>query len=71
VSIIAGVEVPDDGLVATRKNLRLAYVPQESRFAPGATVRSILAEALQNEANLDEYERDSRMNVAAGRVGLT
>ena len=43
VSILAGVEVPDDGIVACRKNLRLAYVPQESRFAPGETVRSVLA----------------------------
>ena len=69
VSILAGVEVPDDGIVACRKNLRLAYVPQESRFAPGETVRSVIADALQDEAS-DEYERESRINIAAGRVGF-
>ena len=46
VSILAGVEQPDDGIVAVRKNTRIAYVPQESRFNEGDTVRSVLNEAL-------------------------
>jgi ATP-binding cassette subfamily F protein uup len=47
----------------------VAYVPQESRFNPGDTVRSVLNEALLPHEP-DEYERESRMNVAAGRVGF-
>ena len=69
VSILAGVEKPDDGIVAFRKNVRVAYVPQESRFNSGETVRSVLNDALLPEEP-DEYERESRMNVAAGRVGF-
>jgi ATP-binding cassette subfamily F protein uup len=69
VSILAGVEKPDDGIVAFRKNVRVAYVPQESRFSPGQTVRSVLNDVLVAEEP-DEYERDSRINVAAGRVGF-
>jgi ABC transport system ATP-binding/permease protein len=69
VSILAGVEKPDDGIVAFRKNVRVSYVPQESRFNSGETVRSVLNDALLPEET-DEYERESRMNVAAGRVGF-
>src|SRR6476619_8289865 len=60
VSILAGIETADDGVVAFRKNLRLGYVPQESRFAAGETVRSVLGDALHEE-HADEYEREARM----------
>jgi ABC transport system ATP-binding/permease protein len=69
VSILAGIETADEGIVAFRKNLRLGYVPQESRFEAGLTVRSVLADALEDHHS-DEYERESLMNIAAGRVGF-
>src|SRR6476646_3394195 len=69
VSILAGIETADDGVVAFRKNLRLGYVPQESGFDAAQTVRSVLAEPLQDDHS-DEYEREALMNVAAGRVGF-
>jgi ATP-binding cassette subfamily F protein uup len=69
VSILAGIETADEGIVAVRKNLRLGYVPQESTFEVGQTVRSVLTEAL-GDHHSDEYERESLMNVAAGRVGF-
>jgi ABC transport system ATP-binding/permease protein len=69
VSILAGIEKPDDGIVAFRKNVRLGYVPQESRFEAGQTVRSILDDALRGR-HLEDYERESLINVAAGRVGF-
>jgi ATP-binding cassette subfamily F protein uup len=69
VSILAGIETADDGVVAFRKNVRLGYVPQESRFDAGETIRSVLAEPLQDDHS-DEYEREALMNVAAGRVGF-
>jgi ATP-binding cassette subfamily F protein uup len=69
VSILAGIEKPDDGIVAFRKNVRLGYVPQESRFEAGQSVRSVLDGAL-HERRLEEYERESLINIAAGRVGF-
>jgi ATP-binding cassette subfamily F protein uup len=69
VSILAGIEKADDGIVAFRKNVRLGYVPQESRFEAGQTVRSVLDEALHGQ-RLEDYERESLINVAAGRVGF-
>ncbi|HYP06043.1 MAG TPA: ABC-F family ATP-binding cassette domain-containing protein [Bryobacteraceae bacterium] len=69
VAILAGVETPDDGIVASRKNLRLGFVPQESKFESGQTVRAVIAEALRDQT-IDEYEVESRINIAAGRAGF-
>jgi ABC transport system ATP-binding/permease protein len=69
VSILSGGEAADEGVVAFRKNLRLGFVPQESRFEEGRTVRSVLVEALDDHHS-DEYEREALINVAAGRVGF-
>lgn len=69
VSILAGLEKADDGVVAFRRNVRVGFVPQESRFAAGDTVRSVLNEALRN-GTADEYERESQINIASGRAGF-
>ncbi len=67
--IFAGLEKPDSGTVSARRGLRTAYIAQEDTFAPGATVESVLTEALQSE-HLDDIERDVRMEVALGKVGF-
>lgn len=69
ITILAGIEKADAGVVAFRKNVRIGYVPQESRFEAGATVRSVLGATLQDD-HTDEYERESAMNLAAGRAGF-
>ena len=43
--ILAGLEPPSSGVLAPRKRLRIAYVPQDPDFAPDATVGSVLLEA--------------------------
>jgi ATP-binding cassette subfamily F protein uup len=45
--ILAGTEGPDEGNVAVRKRLRLSYVEQDSRFAAGASVRSVVENAME------------------------
>ena len=69
VSILAGIETADEGIVAFRKNVRIGYVPQESKFQAGDTVRSVLNDVLKGDTS-DEYERESKINVAAGRAGF-
>ncbi len=69
VSILAGIETADEGIVAFRKNVRIGYVPQESKFQAGDTVRSVLNDVLKGDTS-DEYERESKINVAAGRTGF-
>jgi ATP-binding cassette subfamily F protein uup len=45
LQILEGRIKPDGGDVAVRKRTRLAYVPQEPEFPPGATVRSVIGDA--------------------------
>ena len=67
--IFAGLEKPDSGTVSARRGLRTAYIAQEDLFPTGATVGSVLTEALAKE-HLDEIERDVRIEVALGKVGF-
>ena len=67
--ILAGLEKPDSGTVSSRRGLRTAYIAQEDTFAAGATVDSVLTDALAG-AHLEEIERDVRIEVALGKVGF-
>jgi ATP-binding cassette subfamily F protein uup len=46
--ILAGTENPDSGDVAVRKRLQLSYVEQESRFAAGSSIRTVVESAMQH-----------------------
>ena len=68
--ILAGDVEPDTGEVARRKNVRLAYVSQQSRYAAGETVLSVLGRALER-AGIPEGERAGRQAETLGRAGFT
>jgi ATP-binding cassette subfamily F protein uup len=69
LAVLAGEQDPDSGDVATRKRARIAYVKQESNFAPGLSVRDVL-EAAMNRSGLADSEHDGRMHETAGRTGF-
>src|ERR1039457_3807039 len=46
LAILAWQVEPDAGELAVRKRARAAYVPQDSRFAPGLSIRQVLEKAL-------------------------
>jgi ATP-binding cassette subfamily F protein uup len=69
LEILAGKEPPDAGTRALRKQTRLAYVPQDSLFAPEDTVGSVLTAAL-NELPLEEEEKTARIEVMLSRAGF-
>jgi len=69
LEILAGREQPDSGEVALRKGTRLAYVAQDSRFAPGETVRSVVRRAM-SDAAVPEPERVAREMETLGRTGF-
>lgn len=69
LEILAGRIQPDLGEVALRKNTRLRYVPQESRFAPGESVRHIL-DAAAVAADVPEADRAGRVAETLGRTGF-
>jgi len=70
LEILAGLRNPDRGTVVLRKNTSLAFVPQISEFASGATVRTIIRRAL-DRAKLAASERDRREGETLGRSGFT
>src|SRR5579863_1279070 len=69
LAILAGAVEPDAGELAVRKRARAAYVPQDSRFAPGLTVRQVLETALA-AAHVNENEREGRLREISGRAGF-
>jgi ATP-binding cassette subfamily F protein uup len=69
LALLAGQVEPDSGELAVRKRARAAYVPQDSRFAPGLTIRQVLEAAL-TAAHVNESEREGRLRELTGRAGF-
>ncbi|MGA7856787.1 MAG: ABC-F family ATP-binding cassette domain-containing protein [Terracidiphilus sp.] len=70
LALLAGQIEPDAGELAVRKRARAAYVPQDSRFAPGISIRQVLERALA-AAHVNEAEREGRLRELTGRAGFT
>ena len=69
LQILIGRVPPDSGEIAVRKLARLSYIAQESQFAPGETVRSIIQRALR-AAGVPHAEWEGRVAETLGRVGF-
>jgi len=69
LAILAGAVEPDGGELAVRKRARAAYVPQDSRFPIGITIRQILEAAL-GAAHVPETEREGRLRELTGKAGF-
>jgi ABC transport system ATP-binding/permease protein len=67
--ILAGNQDVDSGAIATRKRIRLACVLQDSTFASGDTVRSVVERALDT-ATVSATERGTRFAETLGRAGF-
>ncbi len=69
LEILAGVQKPDAGERSLRRAARVGYVPQDSVFPAGASVREVAALSLE-DSGLDETERDVRISVALSKAGF-
>ena len=69
MEILAGSKEPDSGTVSVRKLVRAAYVPQDSVFPAGVTVRTVL-ESASAGLPIDEHERDALVSGTIGRAGF-
>ena len=69
LQILAGQVNADSGNVAVRKRARLSYVLQDSQFASGATIRSVVNAALER-SEVVESERGTRVAETLGRAGF-
>jgi len=67
--ILGGADTPDDGIRTMRKQAIVAYVPQDSVFEAGQTVRSILEVELAS-LPLNGDERRLRIEMEASRAGF-
>lgn len=67
--MLAGEIEPDAGEVTLRSGARMVYIEQESQFAPGETVRSVLEAALRR-AKVPEDEWEMRLRATLGKAGF-
>ena len=67
--ILAGTEQPDSGGLAIRKRLQLSHVEQDSRFAAGASIRTVVEMAMQRSVAADS-ERSTHFAEILGRAGF-
>ena len=67
--ILAGIEQPDSGTLAVRKRLQPSYVEQDSRFAAGETVRSVVEKA-QRRSIASHAEHAPHFAETLGRAGF-
>ncbi len=69
LKILAGIVQVDGGKVNRRRSARICFLPQEDRFAEGATVESVLAEALADQP-MESYERDTQVAIILSKFGF-
>ncbi|MBT9330801.1 ABC-F family ATP-binding cassette domain-containing protein [Paracidobacterium acidisoli] len=69
LKMMAGEIPPDEGAVTLRSGARMVYIEQDSQFAPGETVRSVVEEGLRR-ARVAEAYRESRLRITLGKAGL-
>ncbi len=69
LQILAGHIEPDSGDLVLRSGTRLVYVPQDSQFAPGESIRNVMRRSLRSAA-LPESEWQAREAETLGRAGF-
>ncbi|MGH9666301.1 MAG: ABC-F family ATP-binding cassette domain-containing protein, partial [Bryobacteraceae bacterium] len=69
LEIFAGRTESDSGEVTLRRGTRLGCVPQDSTFAAGDTVRSVIRRVLER-GGVQEAERERREAETLGRAGF-
>src|SRR3954453_14281930 len=69
MKILAGVEQPDAGTIESRRNLRLAYLPQHDVFPAGSTPLQVVVDA-QSGTHSDDHEREAEAQTLLGKTGF-
>jgi len=69
LELLAGRREPDSGEVVRRSGTRLAYVPQDSTFTPGESIRTVIARAL-DRAHVPDSDFEARAAETLGRAGF-
>jgi ATP-binding cassette subfamily F protein uup len=67
--ILAGLIQADSGEISRRRAARIGFLPQEDRFAGGATVETTLAAALDDQP-WEAHDRDTQVNIMLSKFGF-
>ena len=68
--LLAGLEEPDQGTRALRRNARVGYVAQEDVFAAGQSALDVVLAGLAEDP-LEEHERTTRAAIALTQAGFS
>ncbi|XAM00138.1 ABC-F family ATP-binding cassette domain-containing protein [Phycisphaeraceae bacterium D3-23] len=73
LKILAGLVEPDDGEITRRRQLTLAYVPQDDRFPADASPAQCVVEALDALGGHDHHalDADTRAAITLSKLGFT
>jgi ATP-binding cassette subfamily F protein uup len=69
LKILAGLETPDSGTVAVRRQVRLGYVPQTETFPAGRSIEEVVSDALDG-LHLEPAEESARLATTLGIAGF-
>lgn len=69
LKVLAGLEETDQGEVISKKQLRVAYVPQEEEFEAGQSVRDVVQAAVEKVA-FEEHEREASIDSTLKQFGF-
>jgi ATP-binding cassette subfamily F protein uup len=67
LKILAGLEIPSEGVRTVRKGLRIGYLSQSDAFEPDDTVRSAVQRAVDH-LPLDSHEKTTRARTQISRL---
>ena len=67
--MLADLEQADGGEVNRRRSVRIGFLPQEDRFSDGATIASVLENALADQP-MESYERDTQVAIFLSKFGF-
>ncbi|HEY4364943.1 MAG TPA: ABC-F family ATP-binding cassette domain-containing protein [Bryobacteraceae bacterium] len=69
MKIIAGIEQADGGEFVKKRQLRMAYLPQEDRFETGQSVEDVVVDAQDGEP-IDEHDKVVRGHILLSKMGF-
>ena len=69
LKMLANLEHCDGGEMNRRRGARVCFLPQEDRFAEGATVWTVLAEAIADQ-HLEPHEQDTQIRIIISKFGF-
>ncbi len=69
LKILAGLELPDSGIVVRSRSLHTGYVSQETYF-PDQTILEILLKALESDHSQTEEEKQTQATITLFRLGF-